>query len=812
MIVSGLVGMVALTLVAVRLVLLPGFAALERREAVEDVARGHEALAAKVSALDKQTGDWANWTDNYRFVLGQNPAFAREASETSFSELGINVNAIVDRSGRVLLGRAFDLHERKWTMFPSALVKDVFRHPTFISNLSPESRLAGVVMLPSGPVLIVARPVLTTEGRGPVHGILIFGRYLDSFEVGDLSSRLHLPVSVVGASVAADSQSPSLLPNTNWTDRAAVISITGNTLAGDVSIADIMGRPAFTLRLTIPRDIYDHGRLTALYFLGTVSGLGLTLGVILLAIFQRLESARIGQQEAELRYRAIITQTAEGFLVVEPRTQAILEGNPACETLLGWSASQLRTKTLREVSTSLADAAARFAATSATQTDRTPREVQYEGPPGAKLVLEVSGGSIDSDGRPITVLVLRDVTARRQAEAARLAKDAADRANQQKSEFLSRMSHELRTPLNSILGFAQLLQMQGLNQDEAQSVGQIVKAGQHLLSLINEVLDIARVEAGRVPLSMESVGVHPVLQEAVDLVAHLTIAQGCSIRYEAEAAERYVMADQQRLKQVLLNLLSNAVKYNRENGTVTVACENRPDKTLRIKVADTGYGIPSEKMLDLFTPFARLGADKTHIEGTGLGLTLSKRLVDAMGGRIGVESVVNEGTTFWVDLPYAESSAIPSAQAEEPSGSSPRLLEIPKTQTGGHRSVLYIEDNPANLRLIRDIAAFRPEIKLITALRGRLGLDLARRNLPDLILLDLELPDISGLEILTELKAQPRTRQIPVVMLTADATRDQAETLKAAGCDGYLAKPLDSAKLLEALNGTLVKIGVSRGG
>jgi DNA-binding response OmpR family regulator/two-component sensor histidine kinase len=379
----------------------------------------------------------------------------------------------------------------------------------------------------------------------------------------------------------------------------------------------------------------------------------------------------------------------------------------------------------------------------------------------------------------------REIGERRRAEA------EAAAANRAKSEFLSRMSHELRTPLNGIFGFAQLLQMEALPADQRECVDQILKAGRHLLGLIDEVLDISRIEAGHLRLSLEPVAVGETVRAALDLVRPAATNQGIALPADL-MDDRYVLADRQRLQQVLLNLLSNAVKYNRSGGRVTVAVEEMPEEWLAVRVIDTGPGIAPDKLDRLFTPFERLGAEGTAVEGTGLGLALSKHLVEAMGGTLRVESRFGEGSTFVVALPSAEA---PTAALDE----AHARLSLGPEPSGGRLVVLAIEDNLSNLQLVERIFARRPETKVLSAPQGRLGLELAREHRPDLILLDLHLPDLPGEEVLERLRAEPLTRAIPVVVLSADATPGQIARLLASGARAYLTKPLDIRRLLEVV-------------
>ena len=396
------------------------------------------------------------------------------------------------------------------------------------------------------------------------------------------------------------------------------------------------------------------------------------------------------------------------------------------------------------------------------------------------------------------LLIGTDNSLRKQVELElHKAMSIAEKANLAKSDFLSSMSHELRTPLGAILGFAQLIES-GTPQptpSQKRSVDQILKAGWYLLELINEVLDLSLIESGKLSLSPEPVSLADVMLECQTMIEPQAQQRGIRVSFPRMEVEYFVLADRTRVKQCLINLLSNAIKYNRTDGTVVVDCAVSTPGRVRIRVEDTGEGLSPENIAQLFQPFNRLGQAATAEEGTGIGLVVCKRLVELMGGVIGVESVVGKGSSFWIELNLATDLHL--------AGSNTAAVAVAHELQHAHlnlRTLLYVEDNPANLMLVEDLIARRPDIRLLTARDGNSGIEIARASLPDVILMDINLPGISGIQALKLLAQDATTARIPVVALSANAMpRDIARGME-AGFFRYLTKPIKVNEFMATLD------------
>ncbi len=398
---------------------------------------------------------------------------------------------------------------------------------------------------------------------------------------------------------------------------------------------------------------------------------------------------------------------------------------------------------------------------------------------GVEVPVEVSLSPLAAEGGPVVVAAIRDVTERHRME------EALRRASNAKSEFLSSMSHELRTPLHAILGFASLLRRdraEPLSERQREMVDHVIKGGDHLLRLVNEVLDLSRIESGRVALSLEPVAVSHVLVEALNTLEPLAQRSNITLAGGGDAGVDYVvLADRTRLAQVLLNLGSNAIKYGREGGHATFGVDHAEDGWVRLSVRDDGVGVDPSRRDEIFVPFQRAGQEAGAIEGTGIGLALSRRLAELMGGRMGYESTPGQGSVFWVELPeHARVAATPERAPAEPAETE-----------GPTRDVVYIEDNPANVAFMRALVAEIPGARLHVAGSAELGLELVRALVPRVVILDVNLPGMSGIEAARVLKAHPETRGVPVVGLSAAPLKPERRGPKRF--DHFFAKPVDVA-------------------
>jgi PAS domain S-box-containing protein len=504
-------------------------------------------------------------------------------------------------------------------------------------------------------------------------------------------------------------------------------------------------------------------------------------------------------RQGELRMAKLVDAVTDGVITIDEHDRIVLF-NRAAEQLFGVAASAamgttidrfIPQRTLNRPPPGMRNAAVGDAAQRATG---ALHELTGTRADGGTFPMEASLSRVDTELGVLTTVVLRDVTELHLARAERQALEALEATSRAKTEFLSRMSHELRTPLNAVLGFAQLLRFdteRRLSVQQGERVQHIQSAGEHLLALVNDVLDLSRVESGELTLALEAVNLQSVAEDALAMVVPLAASAGVDLHRPQDAQEVWVRADRVRLRQVLVNLLSNAVKYNRRGGSVTMGWRVAAD-ACRLDIVDTGSGMSHDKLARLFEPFNRLGAEKSKVEGTGIGLVLSLRLVESMRGELKIDSVVGQGTTATLVLRCAE-KAFSAPPVQGPPSKHGAL--------DGSLNVLYAEDNEVNAELVRQVTRLRPAIALRVAENGATALAMAQHEPPDLMLVDMNLGDMTGLELARELRQGPSTCGVRLVALSADALPEQINAALASGFEDYLTKPIDFRALLKVLDG-----------
>lgn len=710
------------------------FSSYERLEA-EDVRLTVERVANAddqfLQHLYERQFDWASWDDAYQFVQDGNAAFKKiNLGPAELASNKLDLIAFVQTSGRIISAEATTRFKKPGSPDVAEIIKQLnLNDPNEVRKLS---QTKGLTLLHQGhPLNITVRPISRTNGTGNEVGWLVWGQYIAKEDLRKMANTLK--IGIVDLPFANVRNDPEFIHST-WMNSESTkfqaISDSPNTTFAFYTIRDYRGHPIWVQKIYVPRNIHAQGVLTfKTLFKWLIMGSALFCVVLFLAI--------------DLIFLRRIKALASTFSVSHEPKEIRVTGNDE-----------------------LTDLAIAF---------RSTLEALNAGKAELRALNEG----------------LEETVERRTTDLVRATAEA-ERANAAKSEFLSHMSHELRTPLNAVIGFAQLIQMREIDSKTADSAEAILKAGKHLLNLVNEILDLSKIESGKLSISVEPVQVMAPLQQAIGLVKSLAEERNINVIVEQPPLPKAgVQADQQRLMQVLLNLLSNAVKYNRPNGTVRIRCRDADGGKYRIEIEDTGFGLDPNHLDKLFAPFERFG--KPGIEGTGLGLALSRNLARVMGGELSLLRTDLNGSLFVIELP---SAVLPSLSlTEEVSQVISAFPEEEETTL-----MVYIEDNLANLELMTSLIGELEGFDLRAATDAHQGLRMVQDLLPDVVLLDVNLGSIEGVEVVKELKNNPLTKAIPIIVLSADATEGQIRRLLEAGAKTYLTKPLNISLLLAELS------------